>query len=60
MTPHNVQERAADVAAVVTGACAGSTWLMQAGEIMQVIASAVAIVAGCAAAYYHIKHARKL
>lgn len=60
MTGHNVHERAADVAAATSAACAGSTWLITTNEVLQVLASAVAIIAGLAAAWYHIKNARKL
>lgn len=55
-----MHERAADVAAGVSGVCAGSTWLITTNEVLQVVASVVAIIAGLAAAWYHIKNARKL
>lgn len=46
-------QRAADAAAAASVSLAGWTWVTQANEILQLIATAVAIVAGLLAARYH-------
>ena len=61
----NVQEQVqqhaqqiADTAAATSIGAAGYAWLGTANEIVQLIAGIVAIVAGCAAAWWHIKKIR--
>lgn len=48
---------AADSAAVVSTSTAASTWLLQIGEFLHLGASAVAILAGLTATWWHIEKA---
>jgi len=52
------QQRIADASAAAAVAIASTTWIAQLNEILQLVATCVAIVAGGAAAYYHITKAR--
>lgn len=51
-------EKLSDVAATVSIGSAGYAWIGTANEIVQLIAGCVAIVAGIAAAWWHIKKIR--
>lgn len=50
---------AADAAAVVSATLAATTWVAQLNEFLTLIATLVAIVAGCAAALYHFEAWRR-
>ena len=52
------QQRIADGSFAAAVAITGTTWLAQLNEVLQLVATCVAIVAGAAAAYYHISKAR--
>ena len=52
------QQVAADTAAAVSVGSAGYAWIGPANEISQLVASVVAIVAGTAAAWWHIERIR--
>lgn len=51
---------AADTKAALAGAAAAMTWITDLDPLLQVIATIVAIVAGGAAAWFHIERARAL
>jgi len=53
-----VVQKAADSAAAGSAFLAGAAWLADLEPLMTVAASAVAIVAGAAAAWYHVERAR--
>ena len=49
------QAALANKAAVTSGVVVGASWVLEMGPYLQVIATLVAIVAGGAAAWYHIE-----
>jgi uncharacterized membrane protein len=54
------QAKVADAAAIVSGAGAITSWVVNAMPIVQFIAAVVAIFAGTFAAIYHYKKIREL
>lgn len=51
---HTAQQVLADTAAAVSVTAAGWSWLAEANELAQFIATLVAIIAGGAAAWWHL------
>lgn len=58
--PDPGQQMAADAAAAVSVATAGWTWLAHANDVLQFLATLVAIAAGIAAARFHWVKTRAL
>lgn len=54
------QARVADAAALVSGAGAVTSWMVDAMPIVQFFAGIIAIIAGICASVYHIKKIRQL
>lgn len=54
------QTRVADAAALVSGAGAVTSWVVNAMPIVQFIAGIIAIIAGIFAAIYHYKKIKEL
>jgi len=51
-------QRAADIAAGVSVAAAGTSWISQANEVVSLIGSVIAIMAGCGAMLVHYLNVR--
>jgi len=49
----------ADSAAVIAAGAVGTSWWVHANEVLQVFATVIAIAAGLASLWYHIKRIRK-
>jgi flagellar basal body-associated protein FliL len=58
MSNYPLQNVAADLSAGASAILAASTWIAELTAIMQLAATGVAIVAGLAAAWWHIEKAR--
>jgi hypothetical protein len=56
----NRQEHLADVAAGGSAFLAGTAWIAEVEPFITALAGLVAIVAGVAAAWYHIERARQI
>ena len=60
MTPDQMTQKTADSAAATSAFLAGVTWIADLSALLQLGATVVAILAGAAAAWYHIERARML
>ena len=54
------QQKAADTAAAGSAFLAGTTWVVDITPVLQIAATFVAVIAGGAAAWYHIERAINL
>jgi len=57
MTPSEVT---ANAGVGLSAGAASVSWVATANEYLQMVATVIAIIAGAAAAWYHIKQSRKL
>jgi hypothetical protein len=58
--PEQTMQRTADAATAIAVAATGYSWISQANEILQLVATLVAIVSGGFAAYYYWSKSRHL
>ena len=54
----HVADQTADAAATISVAAAGGTWLVQANEVLTLIATTIAIVSGTLAIIWHVRRLR--
>ena len=60
MIAEQMTQKTADTAAATSALLAGVTWIADLGALLQLGATLVAILAGAAAAWYHIERALML
>jgi len=57
--PQQIADRASDAAAAASGALVAGTWVTQTNEMLQLVATVVAILSGIAALAYHVRRWRR-
>lgn len=58
LTAQQAPSRGADIAAVTAASCSSFAWIAPANTFMQLVVTALALIAGCFSIYWNIKRLR--